>query len=52
MRLSDELDSLHEARELGRTATTPKKPASKPAPRLAPKKATPDLKDPFGTRAP
>jgi eukaryotic-like serine/threonine-protein kinase len=51
MRLSDELDSLHEAREIARSATTPKKPASKaPAPRAVAKKPTTDLKDPFARR--
>jgi serine/threonine protein kinase len=58
MRLNDELDSLHEAREVGRGASSTggtKKaatsaPASKAAPRPAPKKAPADLKDPFAAR--
>ena len=50
MRLSDELDTLHEAREAARTATGAKKPAAKAAARApAPAKKPPaDLKDPFG----
>jgi eukaryotic-like serine/threonine-protein kinase len=52
MRLSDELDTLHEAREVARTATGSKKPAPKaPAPRPAAKKPAADLKDPFGKGA-
>ena len=54
MRLSDELDTLHEAREVARTATGSKKPAPKapaPAARPAAKKPTADLKDPFGKGA-
>jgi serine/threonine-protein kinase len=47
MRLSDELDSLHEARELARGASAAKKPAARGAPRSAVKKAPADLKDPF-----
>jgi serine/threonine-protein kinase len=53
MRLTDELESLREAREVARSATTaPKKSASnKIAPRpVAPKKVTADLKDPFASR--
>jgi serine/threonine protein kinase len=49
VRLSDELDSLQEARELAKTATT-KKPASKAPARLAAKKPPGDLKDPFGDK--
>jgi serine/threonine-protein kinase len=50
MRLSDELDTLHEAREAARLTTSSKKPAPKSAPRPAPtaKKPAADLKDPFG----
>ncbi|MDF3068844.1 MAG: uncharacterized protein K0R38_4445 [Polyangiaceae bacterium] len=50
MRLDDELDSLHEARQVARTATQLKKaPAgAKPAARPAVKKPPADLKDPFG----
>ena len=47
LRLSDELDTLHEAREAARGANT-KKAASKAAPRPAAKKPAADLKDPFG----
>ena len=48
MRLNDELDSLHEARELARSATVkkPAKSAARPAPAPA-KRAPADLKDPF-----
>lgn len=52
MRLNDELDSLHEAREVARTGTQMKKapPSSpKPAARPAAKKPPVDLKDPFGS---
>jgi serine/threonine protein kinase len=48
LRLTDELDSLREARELARSATTPKKAAPK-APRATSKKSTADLKDPFAS---
>jgi len=48
VRLSDELDSLREAREMARSVNTPKK-AAKPASKAPVKKATTDLKDPFGT---
>ena len=49
MRLSDELDTLHEAREVARTgAGTSKKPAPKAPSRPAAKKPAADLKDPFG----
>ena len=51
MRLTDELDALHEAREAARVTATSKKPA-KPAARApaaaAAKKPAADLKDPFG----
>jgi serine/threonine-protein kinase len=48
MRLSDELDSLHDARALAaRPAATSKKAAAKTAPRPPAKKAAVDLKDPF-----
>ncbi len=49
-RLSDELDSLHEAREVGRT-TAPKKPgaAAKAPARPPAKKPAADLKDPFAS---
>jgi eukaryotic-like serine/threonine-protein kinase len=50
VRLSDELDSLREARELGRSVTPVKKPLSKPAARPPVKKVTADLKDPFASR--
>jgi serine/threonine-protein kinase len=50
MRLSDELDSLREAREMARTATTPKKTTGKASPRPVAKKLTSDLKDPFASR--
>lgn len=46
--LSDELDSLHEARSLARSATSAKKPAGKAPARVAAKKPATDLKDPFG----
>ena len=49
VRLSDELDSLHEARELAKKATT-RKPASKAPARLAAKKPAADLKDPFAEK--
>jgi serine/threonine protein kinase len=50
LRLSDELDSLHEARELARNGTAAKKPTAKAAARPVPlKKAPADLKDPFHT---
>jgi serine/threonine-protein kinase len=46
LRLTDELDSLREARELARSApATAKKPSK--APRAPAKRATVDLKDPF-----
>jgi hypothetical protein len=48
LRLSDELDALHEAREVARTSSTAKKPAKGAAARPTPKKAPVDLKDPFG----
>lgn len=49
LRLSDELDSLHEAREVARIASAAKKPnAAGQAPiRPVAKKPVPDLKDPF-----
>jgi serine/threonine-protein kinase len=50
MRLSDELDSLHEARSLAHSASGSKKAPAKPAAtasRPAAKKAPADLKDPF-----
>lgn len=51
MRLADELDSLREARELARSASTPKKPPTKAAaPRPTSKKLAADLKDPFASR--
>jgi serine/threonine-protein kinase len=51
VRLSDELDSLREAREIGRSASSSsKKPAGKPAAKPQVKKATTDLKDPFAAR--
>jgi serine/threonine protein kinase len=52
MRLSDELDSLHEARAVARSATLTRKTQSapaKPSARTSPKKPPADLKDPFGT---
>jgi serine/threonine protein kinase len=50
MRLTDELDTLHEAREAARHTTSSKKPAAKGVtrPPTATKKPAPDLKDPFG----
>ena len=48
VRLSDELDSLHEARALAQSASAAKKGASKPAARPSSKKGPADLKDPFG----
>jgi hypothetical protein len=48
-RLSDELDSLREARELGRSSAGPKKPP-RPWRRSPRQKAPADLKDPFGQR--
>jgi eukaryotic-like serine/threonine-protein kinase len=50
VRLTDELDSLHEARELSLRAATSggKKTSTKGAPRPTAKKAPADLKDPFG----
>ena len=49
LRLSDELDTLHEAREAARATAGSKKPsaAGKAPSRSAPKKPVPDLKDPF-----
>ncbi len=50
LRLTDELDSLHEARELAHSANQIKRtqpPAAKPAARAVPKKPPVDLKDPF-----
>jgi serine/threonine-protein kinase len=47
LRLSDELDSLHEAREMARTATSAKKATVRPAARPTAKKPPADLKDPF-----
>jgi serine/threonine-protein kinase len=52
MRLSDELDSLHEARTVARSAAMTKKTQTamaKPSARTVPKKPPVDLKDPFGT---
>jgi hypothetical protein len=49
MRLSDELDSLREARELARGSSAAKKPAAKSSPRNTAKKAPADLKDPFAS---
>jgi serine/threonine-protein kinase len=46
LRLTDELDSLREARELARSAPASAKRPSK-APRAPAKKSTADLKDPF-----
>ena len=48
LRLSDELDSLHEVREAARTSSAAKKPAKGVAPRPTVKKPPADLKDPFG----
>jgi serine/threonine protein kinase len=48
MRLTDELDALHEAREAARTTTSVKRPTAKGAPRPPAKKPAADLKDPFG----
>ena len=50
LRLTDELDTLHEAREAARLTTSAKKPAAKGVarPPTAAKKPAPDLKDPFG----
>jgi hypothetical protein len=48
MRLSDELDTLHEARELATRATGPsKKQPRSAAAKIPAKKAPADLKDPF-----
>jgi serine/threonine protein kinase len=47
LRLSDELDALHEAREVARTSSTAKKPAKGAAARPTAKKPPADLKDPF-----
>ncbi len=50
VRLSDELESLREARELARTATVAKKPTTKsPARAQLAKKPPADLKDPFAS---
>jgi serine/threonine protein kinase len=49
--LSDELDSLHEARALAQSASAAKKGASKAPARPAAKKAPADLKDPFGAKS-
>ena len=51
VRLSDELDSLHEAREVARTAGGAKKPSApgKAPSRPAAKKPAVDLKDPFAS---
>jgi serine/threonine protein kinase len=49
--LSEELDSLREAREVARAASTSKKTA-KAAPRAMAKKPPADLKDPFAERNP
>jgi eukaryotic-like serine/threonine-protein kinase len=48
LRLSDELDTLHEAREAARPSSLAKKPAKSAAIRPTAKKAPADLKDPFG----
>jgi len=50
LRLTDELDALHEAREAARSTTSSKKPGPKAAARAtaAVKKPPADLKDPFG----
>ena len=48
LRLTDELDTLHEAREAARPSSPAKKPAKSAAIRPAAKKPPADLKDPFG----
>jgi serine/threonine protein kinase len=48
MRLTDELDALHEAREVARSTAATKKPTPKGAARPPAKKPPADLKDPFG----
>jgi hypothetical protein len=48
LRLTDELDALHEAREAARPSSPAKKPAKGAAIRPAAKKPPADLKDPFG----
>jgi serine/threonine protein kinase len=48
LRLSDELDTLHEARVAARPSTPAKKPAKSAAIRPTVKKPPADLKDPFG----
>jgi hypothetical protein len=48
LRLSDELDTLREAREAARPSSPSKKPAKSAAIRPAAKKPPADLKDPFG----
>jgi len=48
LRLNDELEVLHEAREVARSSAPSKKPAAKSTPRPASKKPPADLKDPFG----
>jgi eukaryotic-like serine/threonine-protein kinase len=48
LRLSDELDTLREAREAARPSSPAKKPSKSAAIRPAAKKPPADLKDPFG----
>ena len=48
LRLSDELDTLHEAREAARPSSSAKKPPKSAAIRPTAKKPPADLKDPFG----
>jgi serine/threonine protein kinase len=49
LRLTDELDSLHEAREVARAAGSKKPTLARPANRPATKKPAVDLKDPFAS---